>query len=362
MFNKKINLLKEIMEDNGLDGIIISKRTNFLWLTDGKSNNVIRDEDFSLVYLFITKGGERFLITTSSDSDRLIEEELYELDFKVKEYKWFSESYKDAIKRTAVKGRIGSDFYDHEYKYIEEDLKSKRVGLTDFEISKAKKLSTEFSGLLTDYCISLIPGKTEIDIALGLELNCLKKRINCPVLMVGSDERIEKYKHPVATDKKVEKFVLIAAVVERKGICISVSRSVYFGKVPRDLNHRHDVVCRLEERLFRNSKAEKPLKEIISDIKDGYKELRHEDEWKNHTLGGVSGYRPREFLAADNSKYKLKINNILAWNPTIRGVKAEDTGLVTDRGLEQLTIDRRWPSKKIECNDFTIYITKILEL
>ena len=46
--------LRRLMEDLELPGIILSSQTNFLWLTGGRRNDILKSEDVSLVYLFIS--------------------------------------------------------------------------------------------------------------------------------------------------------------------------------------------------------------------------------------------------------------------------------------------------------------------
>ena len=75
--NLKIKNLKNLMLEKNFDGILVSRQTNFLWLTGGKRNNVIKNDDVSSVYLFITrKCDARYLIASASDARRVFEEEL----------------------------------------------------------------------------------------------------------------------------------------------------------------------------------------------------------------------------------------------------------------------------------------------
>ena len=106
------------------------------------------------------------------------------------------------------------------------EIASVRSELTEFGIDRYKKTCAEYTALLTDYCMSIKPGMTEIEIANGLLYTGVSRHIRFPVLMVGSDERISSYRHPVATNKKVRNYVLFATVVEREGICANITRSV----------------------------------------------------------------------------------------------------------------------------------------
>ena len=113
-----------------LSGILLSTQTNFLWFTGGRRNDVIKNDDISLVYLFITKD-KKYLVTCNSDIDRVMNEELYDLGFEPILYQWYSQSVFDAVKRISPKGKIGADFAADSIEYIEGDMISLRMNSAD---------------------------------------------------------------------------------------------------------------------------------------------------------------------------------------------------------------------------------------
>lgn len=232
----------------------------------------------------------------------------------------------------------------------------------DFEVNRVKKLCKEYTELLTDFCLSLKPNLTEVEVAADLSLDCLKCNISPLILMVGSDERIFKYRHPVATNKRIKKYVLIATVVEKDGLNVSISRSIYFGKVPQELRDKQKAVDFIESNYYYYSLPGVSLKELFEIGKKSYLEVGYPDEWENHTQGGIVGYKPREYLVSSNSEIVLNSNNVMGWNPTIRGVKAEDFILVKRGEIEQLSIDRRWPYTEVDIKGNRFLNPKILEI
>jgi hypothetical protein len=71
--------------------------------------------------------------------------------------------------------------------------------------------------------------------------------------------------------------------------------------------------------------------------------------------GGISGYSPLEFMASENSKIIVRENNIISWNPTVKGAKSEDPHLITKNGAIQLPMDIRWPVKEYGFNEDRIF-------
>jgi len=360
-FQIKEERIRGLLERKNLAGIILGTLTNFLWLTGGRRNQIIKNADISLVHLLITKQ-KRYLLSTRSDADRIMDEELSDLGFELVLYDWYRDSFVDALNKIGINGAIGCDFYYEKFPIIEEDLTKLRVSLTDFEVRRVKELCKDYTELLTDFCFTFKPGLTETDIAADLHYKCAKRNIFPWVLMVGSDERVFKYRHPAATNKKVKKYVLIATVVERDGLNVSISRSVYFGKLPEDLKMKQTTVNIIESTYYSHSLPGTSLGDLFDIGKATYSKLGYPNEWENHTQGGIVGYKPRELLVKEDSEIEINSNNVLGWNPTIQGVKAEDFILVKEKEIEQLSIDPRWPYEEVRINGKMFRKPKILEI
>ena len=330
-FKIKLSKLQNLICYKNLSGIILSKQTNFLWITGGKRNDVIKNEDVSLVYMFITENN-KYLISWESDAARVLNEELNLLGFELVKYNWYNQSVFDVVKKIFPKGRIGADFSSNGIENIEGDIAKLRIELTDFEILKIKTLCDEYTRILTDFCSNLKPGLSEKEVMASFIYKCLKNNIRLPVIMVGSDDRLFKYRHPVATDKKIEKYLMMATVAERDGLNASITRSVYFGKTPKDLLNRQNAVNYVETFFYYHSKPGVILKELFEIGKKVYQEIGFKDDWKNHIQGGIIAYKPREILATESEDLKLKSNYLMGWNPTVA---------VTFRRLFRFSVARR---------------------
>jgi len=84
---------------------------------------------------------------------------------------------------------------------------------------------------------------------------------------------------------------------------------------------------------------------MFQTIQKAYADAGYPDQWKLHHQGGSAGYNGREAFADPDSKVTVRPNQAFAWNPSITGVKSEDTILATDKGIEFLTtISKDWPT------------------
>jgi Xaa-Pro aminopeptidase len=352
--------VSKLLERKRIEGLLMAKSSNFKWFSCGGSNDVIKNNDSSLVYLFVT-GNKRYLIATGSDGYRIMEEELKGLDFELVLYDWYNETFYDALKKIGVK-KVGADFDTESVLFLEEEIAKIRTELTGSEIERYKVMCREYTNIFTDYCLTIKPGLTEIEVAAGLSYQCARKGINFAVLMVGSDGRLFSYRHPCATNKKIDKYVFIATVAERNGLCVNFTRSIYFGKTPDELLKKQDAVNQVESEIQYNARPGITLGKLFEKLKDAYKSAGFPGEWKNHLQGGILGYLPLEFLIIENSDIVLKENNIMGLNPTIQGTKSEDPILVTGSGPIQFSIDDRWPFKEYDIKGESFIRPLIMEI
>ena len=188
--------VKNLLKSKKLDGLLISKQSNLQWFTGGGMNDVIRNNDTSLINLFITQD-KRYLIATTSDTDRMMDEELQRLRFESVMYNWYDQSPFDAIKTIKKDAKVGTDTYNPISTFIQAEISDIRRQLTDIEVRRFMDISIEYSSLLTNFCMDLKPGLTERQLASRFGAHCSLYGYKLPVLMVGSDERAYKYRHPV---------------------------------------------------------------------------------------------------------------------------------------------------------------------
>ncbi|WML48301.1 hypothetical protein RCG23_24165 [Neobacillus sp. PS3-34] len=79
-----------------------------------------------------------------------------------------------------------------------------------------------------------------------------------------------------------------------------------------------------------------------------YREVGYCEDWRFLHQGGPTGYATREFLATSASEEKVNLHQAFAWNPTIKGIKSEDTILVGEEENEFLTHTGEWVYLELE--------------
>ena len=131
---------------------------------------------------------------------------------------------------------------------------------------------------------------------------------------------------------------MIASITAvRHGLHASVTRCLSFGPVPPVLQDKHATVVEVDSAYLASSRPGTRLAEAFAAGERMYARGGFYDDWKEHHQGGTTGYAGREVFAQPGSEFRLSAGMAVAWNPTVPGAKSEDTFLVQDEGIEQLS-------------------------
>ncbi|KON87826.1 hypothetical protein AF332_13965 [Sporosarcina globispora] len=337
-----INKIKNYLEKSGYDGILLRKRNNFSWLTEGRKNHIVLCEPSGIADWLILKD-KNYLITNKMEERRVLEEECWNLSFEfdVCTTEWY-ESAEDIINELTAGKNVVSDHPFQDWKIADKDLSAIRSVLSDNEIKFYRGVCEDTASILEQTCRELKQGMTELEICGLLFKKALERDLNVQVALAASDERIYKYRHPLPTDKKLDKFIMIVVCAERGGLVANATRFVHFGPLPPDLIVNKEKLARIDAVMNANTV---PGKRISSIIKEGIKQYGlagFPEDWKLLHQGGLTGYSSREYLATPASSEIVMANQAYAWNPALPGIKSEDTILVQPNGIEFLTETKTW--------------------
>ncbi|MFN4226907.1 MAG: M24 family metallopeptidase [Candidatus Ratteibacteria bacterium] len=336
--------VKKLLDEEKLEGVLLNKVSNFAWFTGGKINYVGLHTETGVCKLLITKK-KIYYLTNNIEYPRISEEELKNFNFEPIIENWYEEKFNEKIKKI-TDGKIGSDIiYDN---YFPVNIEKLHFPLLPEEIERYKEIGSKTSKIVSNICKGIKPGDKEIEICGFLSESLWKENIVPVVVLIASDERIEKYRHPVPKDKKIKKTVMIVLCARKYGLIVSLSRLVYFGKLPEDLKKKHLAVCKIDSTFISSTQKGKTIGEIFSKGIEMYEKTGYRDEWKKHHQGGPTGYMTRYFRATNERKEIVSENQTFAWNPSITGTKSEDTIITTEKRPIIITEDKNWPLLKIE--------------
>jgi hypothetical protein len=126
------------------------------------------------------------------------------------------------------------------------------------------------------------------------------------------------------------------------------------GEPDAALGGRFHAVQRVDAAMLLASRAGATLGDVLARGQAQYAAEGVPGEWELHHQGGLTGYAGRERFAVPGEPLRLGPAHVVAWNPSITSVKSEDTALVTDAGLELLTLTPRWPRDLVRVDEGTM--------
>lgn len=364
------NLEKEILEkeervkkfliEQDLDGILLTKQNNFAWFTGGGDNHVVTASDSGSASILITQD-KKYIITTNIEGGRIMNEEVKGQNFILEEYNWWEDTKKLEIIKSIVKSeKIGTDDGFGGYKNIDSAFARLRYSLTEEEIKKYKWIGKKAGEAMSNVCKKIKVNDTENEVASILARELLKDGITPTVLLVAADDRISKYRHPIPTEKKIKKVVMVVVCARKWGLIVSLTRLIHFGKISFKLRRKHDAVVKVDAVFNLNTIPGTNVCDIFRKALDMYKETGFENEWKLHHQGGATGYAGRDYRGTLESKEIVLVNQAFAWNPSITGTKSEDTIIAMEDKIEVISRTPNWPMIEVKINGKKILRPDIL--
>ncbi|NLG84178.1 MAG: M24 family metallopeptidase [Firmicutes bacterium] len=337
--------LHRLMEELGLQGILLKKQPNFSWFTAGGLNMVGMATEMGVTSLLITRKG-RYVIANTIEANRMMQEEgLSELGFELLTHEWYLDREAELV--TGVVGDLAEGGADTGFagtRNLDGEIKRLRYSLTPAEIERYLFLGEKLSAALEKVIFNdLRPGDKESEVAGRLSAELWRERIDPTAFMVAADERAFLYRHPIPTQKKIEKYVMICVNARYKGLITTVTRLVHFGPPPPELLRQMEDNVEIECRMIAATKPGALAADVFQVAVRAYQELGYGDEWQKHHQGGAMGYYARDTRVTAATKEPVEENQAYCWNPSISGTKSEDGFIATSTGPIFITKPLRYP-------------------
>lgn len=330
-FIEKKDRLTALIEREKLGGLLINAQHNFAWLTGGAFNGIDQSRENGAATLLIAATGKAYLLANNIELERMMTEQLAELsDIEPVGFTWQEEKADASIViKTAnelIGGEVASDIALHtSARAVEGLIAPCRFSLTVNEKERYKALGRDVAYAMHDTINSLEEGETEVEIEALLRNELAKNKISSVVTLVAADERISKYRHPVPTENRFNKTLLIVTCAKRGGLIISMSRMVNVGEPSDDLIIKTEAAAFVNASLLAATRKGITSRELYKIAADAYETAGFANEINLHHQGGATGYRTREWVAHPIGNDIVNEQQAFAWNPSITGTKVEDT-------------------------------------
>ncbi|MFA5851697.1 MAG: M24 family metallopeptidase, partial [Spirochaetales bacterium] len=259
-------------------------------------------------------------------------------------------------------GILGADHAFPDAIDISAKLNSIRYSLTSWEVERYRKQALDTARIAEETALTIQPGDTEMEVVGRLSERLWKAGMDFIIAFCAADERISLYRHPVATDKKIGKRAMISVNSRKRGLIVSITRFIQFGKLPAELGKLYEDNVYVDTAMMAATIPGRPAVEVYAAALRAYAEKGYPDEYKLHHQGGSIGYFGRDYKITARTKEIIQENQAFTWNPSITGMKSEDTMLATSRGPIVLSEPVIFPELRMERDGYVFRRPGIMEL
>lgn len=352
-YQGKLRRIRELLNNEQTDYLLLSNQLNIMWLTGGRSY-VNKAADKACADILIGRD-QVFLVSNNIESERLLKEELVGLNLASATYNWWD---KQGLEN-ALRNIVGSGRMVHEAE-LGAKMARLRWALLPEEQARYAETGRDIADILefTAFCVT--PGMSEMEISCLMQQKAAALGVNPWITLVAADERGYRYRHFLPTENKLQNYLMLSMTAEKYGLYASATRLVHFGPVSSDLCKRYEAVTSIDTAYIASTVPGASVAKIFTQAVDDYKTTGYAGEWMNHHQGGMIGYQPREYRVTTESCETVAQGQAYAWNPTIAGVKSEDTILVSSAGPVILTKPDKFPVKEFVHHELVINRPAIL--
>src|SRR5207249_3060743 len=221
-------------------------------------------------------------------------------------------------------GGLGAD--------IDDDLVELRLALMPPERERLARLAFDATAALEDSLREWTPGQNDFAVQARVSEQLERAGAFGACLIVGGDERVKRFRHPLAGGFPMERLVMGVVVAERGGLHAALTRFASAGKLPASVRAARDASRAIEAAALAACVPGAAYGDVLTALDRAYSEVGYACGWADHYQGGPIGYRQREFeivpTQTDSRWFSVAVaeGHALAWNPSAPGGgKVEDT-------------------------------------
>ena len=337
------------LDATDLAAVWVARPNSFAWLTGG-SNVVDREGPVGVAAAGYDREAGFRVVTDTIEAPRLRDEEV-PTEFTIDAADWYTDSLAEAVAERSPTP-AAADFDVPGFATV--DPTTLRQPLADADIDRYRAVGADVAAAIEAVGRSIAATDTEHEVATELRAALEARGLVAPVVLVGGDERAQRYRHYTPTETALGDYALLSVTAHRGGLYASATRTVAFD-APDWLADRHRAAAAVEASTLAATQQVAAdggtAGDVFGAIQQAYAAVDWPDEWTHHHQGGAAGFAGREWIATPDHAARVFTPMAYAWNPTVQGAKSEGTVLVTDDTIEPLTLPDAWPTIDVAAVD-----------
>jgi Xaa-Pro dipeptidase len=348
-----IDRVRALIDRLGLGGVVLTTPGSVAWATAGINTPIDRSAGTDTIWVAIGPSITA-LVTTNVEQPRLAVDLAFDQDCVLVSAPWWDAEALVTAAASALgadPASLASDGHPGFGRDASFALTVERLAMTARQQQSLTDLACESAHVVEAALAGWRPGQTDHAIAARIAEGVERFGGQCPVLLVGGDERVLRFRHPVAVGLPINRLAMAVLVASRGGQHVALTRFASAGRIDMTLADRMGVTREIQKDVVTSCVPGASVGAVMTTLADSYDRHGHGGAWRDHYQGGPIGYAQREFeiapvqTAAPWWDVALPVGCAVAFNPSVAGgAKDEDTFLITDEGPRWITRTDSWPT------------------
>ena len=339
----KLALARRWLAEAGAGALRLRGLDWFAWITAGGSGAVLLASEAGAAEVLVTQA-DACILTDEIDADRLKEEQV-PAGFSFHVSPWADPEWREQFVRASAEAApVLSDRPVGAELGLPPHARHQRLVLTAPEQQRYRELGRDAAAAVGETLRAARPGWTEHGLA-GEGTRALWRRGIEPALVLAAGaRRLRLYRQPTPSAEALGECAMLVVGARRHGLYANLTRFVSFGAAPP----LQAELMTVEATALAACVPGNALAAVYHALGHAYRHAGHHDAIREHHQGGVTGYLARELLATASTALELAPGMAFAFNPSFSGNRIEDTFLLGEEGLENLTFDPAWPAATVQ--------------
>ena len=350
--------LERLLADADADALILGMASHVAWALCGADLRIQVSSEGAWGYL-VVQPERRTVVTWAMDAHRFEEEELAS-DTSVVGLRWDEDTPEAVARRMAGEGRVLSDCGLPGTEPAAGLLRAAQYPLTDLELRREEWIASRLDEHCRATAEAIEPGMTEHEVAARLTAACLVDGLAVDEMMIGFDERVRRYRHPVARTGRLLHLAFLHPTVNRWGQHVICSRMVSLGEPPQELCERFTAVSAIEAWSVRLTRPGTRYAELLAGQQELFARLGYPDAWRDLCQGGQTGFALWEIAHVDRPSVAMPERGLYNLFITLPGAKKEETTLSSPDGGRILTLSGAWPTQLVDTDQGSVEVAGLL--
>lgn len=353
----RLTRLRSHMDEQKIQAVVLTHAQYIAAVFDGAQVfNGTRPESPGRAGIIITDN-HLYVLANRTECTRISEEELAAFPNVVpKPADWYEWKLQNAVNEWMSKQNMHqwwADSFGPNASECQELLTSLLYPLNETEMQRITALGHLVAETLAEAAKSLEPKISEQAAAALIHQRLLQEGALPDLVFVAFDERMSRFHHCKPGPAGLKKSALLSITASKQGLFVSASRIVSIAPAPEKLKEDTRIANNIEAAAIWASQPGVTSGEVFEAMRIAYKKYNLPEGWREHHLGGPSGFRGRDVKVTLGGKYKLNPGQPFVYNPVVGAGKSEDTFIrLPDPGKPLcLTKDSLWPLNQVKIPD-----------